>query len=70
MNNSWEILTPMIVEAGSGLSTGLAVILMFRLLNSQRGSGGQDSALGHQVGEIRQEPQHDQHTYINSGLLA
>ncbi len=33
-------------------STGLAVILMFRLL--KQGSSSQDSALGHQVGEIRQ----------------
>ena len=36
------------------LSTGLAVILMFRLLKSEGGARGQDSALGHQVGEIRQ----------------
>ena len=36
------------------LSTGLAVILMFRLLRSQGGTQSQDSALGHQVGEIRQ----------------
>ena len=34
------------------LSTGLAVVLMFRLLN--KGGGSQESALGHQVGEIRQ----------------
>ena len=36
------------------LSTGLAVILMFRLLRSQGGTQSQDSGLGHQVGEIRQ----------------
>ena len=35
------------------LSTGLAIILMFRLLKSQGNSQSQDSALGHQVGEIR-----------------
>ena len=33
-------------------STGLAVILMFRLL--RQGASSQDNALGHQVGEIRQ----------------
>ena len=36
------------------LSTGLAVVLIFRLLNAKGGSDVQDSALGHQVGEIRQ----------------
>ena len=36
------------------MSTGLASFLMFRLLNSRGGSQYQDSALGHQVGEIRQ----------------
>ncbi len=36
------------------LSTGLAIILMFRLLKSRGDSQSQDSALGHQVGEIRQ----------------
>ncbi|HIM62232.1 MAG TPA: DNA recombination protein RmuC [Dehalococcoidia bacterium] len=35
------------------VSTGLVVILMFRLLK-QGGSRSEDSALGHQVGEIRQ----------------
>jgi len=35
-------------------STGLAIILMFRLLKSQGDSQSQDSAFGHQVGEIRQ----------------
>ena len=33
------------------LSTGLAAALMFRLIN--KGGGSQESALGHQVGEIR-----------------
>ena len=36
------------------VSTGLAVVLMFRLLRRQNNSRGEDSALGHQVGEIRQ----------------
>ena len=35
------------------VSMGSAIFMMFRLLNSQGGSGGQDSALDHQVGEIR-----------------
>jgi DNA recombination protein RmuC len=36
------------------VSTGLAVVLMFRLFRQQDSSRGEDSALGHQVGEIRQ----------------
>ena len=36
------------------LSTGLAVALLLRLMFSQGDSKGEDTALGHQVGEIRQ----------------
>ncbi|MDA0263912.1 MAG: DNA recombination protein RmuC [Chloroflexi bacterium] len=36
------------------MSTGLAMFLLLRLLQSNGGSSQQDTALGHQVGEIRQ----------------
>ena len=41
-----------VVGIAALVSAGLAVILMFRLL--RQGASSQDSALGHQVGEIRQ----------------
>ena len=41
-----------VVGIAALLSAGLAIFLMFRL--RKQGSSSQDSALGHQVGEIRQ----------------
>ena len=46
------IISLVVIGIVAVLSTGLAAILMFRLLN--KGGGSQDSALAHQVGEIRQ----------------
>jgi len=42
-----------VIGAVALLSTALAIILMLRLLKSPEGAKGQESALGHQVGEIR-----------------